>query len=87
MSPPVTIVLGNEACDADSAVAALAHALTLRSADSSHQVLPVVSCSRADFALRREADVIVRTWLGADALTSLDDGVVFLDELLASPAS
>lgn len=61
------IVIGNEACDADSAVSAYTYGHYLREqyahkAEKYH-VLPVISCTKDDFTLRREAKHIFDTIL------------------------
>jgi exopolyphosphatase len=58
--PPLHLVLGNEACDADSVVSAIAHAYWLHAErppflPAAALVAPVVSCRRAEWPLRREA--------------------------------
>ena len=74
---PVHIFLGNEAADADSCVGALAAALAAAGAPraaGAPAIVPVLSCARGDWPLRREAVVIAERWLGAGApLIFLDD--------------
>ena len=77
---PLHLVLGNESADADSLVSALAHALFLsRQQQQSRLVVPILSCPRADYPLRREASVIISRWLGGNAssLFFLDDAPSF----------
>ena len=57
-SPSLELVIGNEAADADSCVSALVYGHLLharRRAGGGALVLPVISCSRGDLWLRREA--------------------------------
>lgn len=87
----VHLYLGNEACDADSSVSALAYVLyaTLLSSppppgtpgiSPSPTPIPVISCTRSEFLLRREASVILQDWLGP----SWSDTGIFLDDVLAA---
>jgi inorganic pyrophosphatase/exopolyphosphatase len=74
----VRVVLGNEACDADSAISALALSFVREQAQSAVEDrttwVPVVSCARDVFPLRRDA-VLALEKAGID----LED-LVFLDE-------
>ena len=84
---PLHLTLGNEAADADSLVGALAHALFLAAQPAparAELIVPVLSCARADFPLRREAGFILERWLGAPALAAC----AFADDVgaLAPPA-
>jgi hypothetical protein len=83
--PPLHLLIGNEAADADSLVSTLAHACFLAAAQpgaappAEQQLLaPVLACPRAGLPLRREASVILAKWLGAGAAEALG---VFADEL------
>jgi exopolyphosphatase len=97
--PHLHFVLGNEACDADSVVSALTHAYRLHAERPSYVpahalVAPVVSCTRAEWPLRREAAHLLADALlagpggggGAEAaFTALGDVLLFLDD--AAPAA
>jgi inorganic pyrophosphatase/exopolyphosphatase len=86
--PPLHLLIGNEAADADSLVATLAHACYLASTAPpgapAELLVPVLACPRAGLPLRREASVILAKWLGAGAAEALG---LFADELggLAPP--
>jgi exopolyphosphatase len=81
-----------QACDADSVVSALTHAFYLnltRNAASlrgtAHGIVPIVSCSRADYVLRREAD-----WLLSEISSNIASGtdeyrehLTFVDDVTA----
>jgi inorganic pyrophosphatase/exopolyphosphatase len=76
-APALEVVIGNEAADADSCVSALVYGLLLhaqRPAAAAPRVLPVISCARADFALRREAVVMLERCLAAEAAAAAGSG-------------
>ena len=83
------VVVGNEACDADSTVSALTHAWWLAQMQDDTTkalVLPVVSCASADWVLRREASYLLHTAAAAAAATAAaaakaDADLVFLDDV------
>ena len=71
--PALHLVVGNEACDCDSAVSALAHAYRLSTAPAAGVAapaapafVPVVSCERADWPLRREAATLLERCLALE---------------------
>jgi inorganic pyrophosphatase/exopolyphosphatase len=78
------LVLGNEACDADSVVSAVTWAYYLAgkerlrlaaaagAASSATLVVPVVNCRREDWPLRREAQHLLRRGLWADDEAAAD---------------
>ena len=79
-SGAVTVVIGNESADADSIVSVIMHAYYLQSlnTNTNPSVVPVASCLRSDFKLRREAQ-----WLLARCVTFDNEGngdMLFLDE-------
>ena len=94
--PALHIVVGNEACDADSIVSAILWAfylhVTAGCAASSALIAAVVSCRRSDWPLRREAAYLLMAALGDEddaryasaaqgaALKELADLLVFLDD-------
>ena len=100
--PRMHLVIGNEACDCDSALAALAYAFRLAArqrrwpsgAALPPVVIPVVSCLRRDWPLRREAAFLLSRCLApvppaatpplppeeADVLVFLDDIEALLEE-------
>ena len=86
-SPSLELVIGNEAADADSCVSALTYGHLLharRRAGGGAHVLPVISCSRGDLWLRREAVHMLELCLAppSEPACGLAD-LVCLDELLA----
>ena len=97
----VHFVIGNEACDCDSVVSALAHAYHLHAErppflPPSALVAPIVSCTRAQWPLRREAASLLAEALldpaprgGAEAASALGAVLLFLDDVApvaAAPA-
>jgi exopolyphosphatase len=86
------LVLGNEACDADSIVSALTHAFRLHAEahPSTSLVAPIVSCKRAEWPLRREAASLLAEALldpasapprgSPEAASALGDMLLFLDD-------
>ena len=89
-TPHLHLVLGNEACDCDSVVSALAHAYRLHVErppflPPNALVAPVVSCTRASWPLRREAASLLAEALlgprephgGGEALA---DVLLFVDD-------
>ena len=92
--PSLHLVLGNEACDADSVVSALLYAFHLHAhapPPSPRLLLPLVSCRRADWPLRREAASLLALALpapapgappatGAGTAELLAEALVFLDD-------
>lgn len=93
----VHVVVGNQACDADSVISAVAFALYLHAVactslrasgpgaapgcrNPSFFFLPVVSCARQDFVLRREAAYLLQEASpGTDE--PLLESLVFLDDV------
>ena len=71
VAAPLTVVLGNEAADADSVVSAVALAFLLRD-----NVVPLVSCRRDEFRLRSET-----VWLLDTAAAVSADDLLFLDDV------
>jgi hypothetical protein len=84
-SLPRHLLVGNEAADADSCVSALAHSLFLAGQGGGREevLVPLLSCPRSDFALRREASVILGKWLGASTAQAL----LFVDDVPSPPAA
>lgn len=83
----IHIVIGNEACDADSCISALVQSLVMASngsashnASGSAIIIPVISCTRSDWTLRRESGVIIKRWLGGDE--NYASVLIFLDDIL-----
>jgi len=73
----VTVVVGNEASDADSIITALTLAYLVQKEDPDGQgklVIPLVACNREDMMLRRET-VLLLNMCGVDAknILHLDD--------------
>ncbi|NXD46416.1 PRUN1 Exopolyphosphatase, partial [Copsychus sechellarum] len=56
----IHVVMGNEACDLDSTVSALALAYFLAQSSPGAAVVPVLNIPRADFALRSETAFLLR---------------------------
>lgn len=75
------VVLGNESCDLDSAVSAIAYAFLLHSLRAGREdsdgagVVPVLNIPRRDFPLRTE----VTYWLGKHGVSQ--EALVFRDEI------
>jgi inorganic pyrophosphatase/exopolyphosphatase len=83
-------VIGNEACDCDSAISALAYAFRLASStrfSTTVQIIPVISCLRKDWPLRREANDLLIQCMKHDADFNIsypiEDDLVFLDDVVA----
>jgi len=83
-------VIGNEACDCDSAISALAYAFRLASStrfSTTLQIIPVISCLRKDWPLRREANNLLIQCMKHDANFNnsypIEDDLVFLDDVVA----
>ena len=73
-APALHVVIGNEAADADSCVGALVYALHLaRQGAAGRCVLPVISCARAEFELRREALVMLQRAAAVEAAPTAAD--------------
>ena len=89
-SPPTHFVIGNEACDCDSAISALAYAFRLASLarSPSLQIIPVISCLRRDWPLRREAQDLLAHCMQHDnnfnSSTALENDLVFIDDVVAA---
>lgn len=84
-SPPRTaaalhVVLGNQACDTDSVVSAIVHAYALHHA-SSLRCVPVVSCSRDDFAIKRDTQLLLLHAASSTGTAFPLDALLFTDDL------
>jgi exopolyphosphatase len=85
-------VIGNEACDCDSAISALAYAYRLASLTKSPslqiQIVPVISCFRRDWPLRREAQDLLTRCMQHDTTfnksIALEEDLVFIDDVVAA---
>jgi inorganic pyrophosphatase/exopolyphosphatase len=84
---PIHLIVGNEAADADSVISAICHA-AVRSRQAPVQALqgipvPVVSCRRADFVLRREAVFLLSGAgvIGSSAATAASDSPLSLQQI------
>ena len=78
------VVIGNEACDADSIISTLVWAYYESHAAAADTLfVPVVSCRRADWPLRREASLLIS---GAIEASSLLGALTFLDDVVLSEA-
>jgi len=89
-SSPTHFVIGNEACDCDSAISALAYAFRLASLarSPSLQIIPVISCFRRDWPLRREAQDLLARCMQHDnnvnSSTALENDLVFIDDVVSA---
>lgn len=91
---PIEVVIGNEAADADSCIGAILYAYFLHhrrpgSVSASH-VVPIISCPKADFKLRREALVMLEEAVSGELsrsatheTVSIQNDLVCLDDLEA----
>lgn len=95
---PIHLIVGNEAADADSVLSAICHAVA-RSREAplpsvrGGTPIPVVSCRRADFVLRREAAFLLSkaSTIGSSSATAasgsplsvqqIQDALVFVDDI------
>ena len=79
----IHLIVGNEACDADSTIGALSLSLILAARGDINNlviIVPVISCTRSDWILRREAGVIIKRWIGDNH----DADLIFLDDILST---
>lgn len=89
---PLEVVIGNEAADADSCISALVYGFALQHrTQSSRHLVPVISCPRVDFALRREAVYMLEQCFSQSPPSqsphgskSWLDSLVFLDDLTSN---